>query len=99
MNETKQGNDENVNSKTYIKKGFWISLGAAAGIGLVGASIMGISELPTFIGNIPVAYKVLTQKDSDYCSSRYCKSTFSTRLQDAYAVFQLCRKDSICIWK
>ena len=27
----KQGNDENVNSKTYIQKGFWISLGAAAG--------------------------------------------------------------------
>ncbi len=55
MNENKQGNDENVDSKTYIKKGFWISLGAAAGIGLVGASIMGISELPTFIGNIHVS--------------------------------------------
>jgi hypothetical protein len=99
MNETPENNNEKVNSKTYIKKGFWISLGAAAGIGLVGASIMGISELSTFIGNIPVAYKVLTQEDSDYCSSRYCKSTFSTRLQDAYAVFQLCKKDSICIWK
>ena len=99
MDETKQDNDEKISYKTYIKKGFLISLGAASGIGLIGASIIGISELPTFIGNIPVAYKVLTQKDSDYCSSRYCKSTFSTRLQDAYAVFQLCRKDSICIWK
>ena len=38
MNETKQGNDENVNSKTYIKKGFWISLGAAAGIGITALS-------------------------------------------------------------
>jgi hypothetical protein len=99
MDETKQDNDEKISYKTYIKKGFLISLGAASGIGLIGASIIGISELPTFIGNIPVAYKVLTQKDSDYCSSRYCKSTLSTRLQNAYAVFQLCRKDSICIWK
>ena len=99
MSEKKQENDKNVNSKTYIQKGFLISLGAAAGIGLVGASIMGISELPTFIGNIPVAYKVLTQKDSDYCSSRFCKTTFQQRLYEAYAVFQLCRKDSICIWK
>ena len=99
MSKIKTMNNKNQHPKTYIQKGFWISLGAAAGIGLVGASIIGISELSTFIGNIPVAYKVLTQKDSDYCSSRYCKSTFSTRLQDAYAVFQLCRKDSICIWK
>lgn len=99
MNEKKQGNDENVNSETYIKKGFWISLGAAAGIGLVGASIIGISELPTFIGNIPVAYKVLTQKDSEYCNSRFCKTTFQQRLYEAYAVFRLCKKDSICIWK
>ena len=83
----------------YIRKGFWISLGAAAGIGLVGASIMGIGELSTFIGNIPVAYKVLTQKDSEYCNSRFCKTTFQQRLYEAYAVFQLCRKDSICIWK
>jgi len=99
MPESNRSDEEQVNSKTYIKKGFWISLGAAAGIGLVGASIMGISELSTFTGNIPVAYKVLTQKDSVYCNSRFCKTNLQQRLYEAYAVFQLCRKDSICIWK
>lgn len=99
MNDTSRGNDEKVGSRIYIKKGFWVSLGAASGIGLAGLVVMGIGEISIFIGNIPTAYTVLTKEDDEYCKQRYCKTTFSQRLQDAYSVFQLCRKDSICIWK
>jgi hypothetical protein len=92
-------NNEKVNPKSYIKKGFWISLGAVGGIGIIAIGIIGIGELPTFIGNIPTAYKVLTQKDSEYCNNRFCKTNLQQRLYEAYAVFVLCRKDNICMWK
>jgi hypothetical protein len=92
-------NNDKVNPKSYVKKGFWISLGAAGGIGIIAISITGISELSTFVGNIPVAYRALTAKDDNYCKDRYCEKTVSSRIIDAYSVFVFCRKDNVCMWK
>jgi hypothetical protein len=92
-------NNEKVNPKSYIKKGFWISLGAAGGIGIIAISIIGIGEVSTFLGNIPVAYRALTAKDDDYCKDRYCEKTPASRFIDAYSVFVFCRKNNICMWK
>jgi hypothetical protein len=68
MNETKKNDDEKVNPKSYIKKGVWISLGAAAGICLTAASIMNISKIPACLNGC------FTAKDSEYCSSRIPRS-------------------------
>jgi len=94
-----EGKDDLVNPKSYIKKGFWISLGAAGGIGIIAIGIIGIGELSTFVGNIPVAYRALTAKDDEYCKDRYCEKTALSRMVDAYSVFVLCRKNNICMWK
>jgi len=97
--KTNQDKDNLVNPKSYIKKGFWISLGAAGGIGIIAIGIIGIGELSSFVSNIPVAYRALTAKDADYCKDRYCEKTTLSRIMDAYSVFVLCRKDNICMWK
>lgn len=39
------GDNEKVNSKSYIKKGFWISLGAIGGLGITGIIIISIFTL------------------------------------------------------
>jgi|LauGreDrversion4_2_1035121.scaffolds.fasta_scaffold1539061_2 hypothetical protein len=92
-------NNEKVNPKLYIKKGFWISLGAVGGIAIIAIGVIGIGELSSFVSNIPVAYRALTAKDDDYCKDRYCEKTALSRIMDAYSVFVLCRKDNICMWK
>jgi hypothetical protein len=83
MNETKKSDDEKVNPKSYIKKGFRISLGAAAGICLTAASIMIISKIPAFIdASIPAYYEP--------CDMGHCKMPLSERIQSAFGTLRYC---------
>jgi hypothetical protein len=89
MNETKKSDDEKVNPKSYIKKGFRISLGAAAGICLTAASIMIISKIPAFINASIPAYTVLTER-YEPCDMGHCKIPLSERIQSAFGTLRYC---------
>jgi hypothetical protein len=90
MNETKKSDDERVNPKSYIKKGFWISLGAAAGICMTAASIMIISKIPAFINATIPAYTVLTERYEPCDIGGYCKIPLSKRIQSAFGTLKYC---------
>ena len=64
-------NNDTVNPKSYVKKGFWISLGAAGGISLLLLSFIGIILIKNNISNVSYYWKTLwyskEQKDFMKC--------------------------------